>query len=72
MQRTEVRAPADGYTMGFISHPFSLQFTIHSKLAFAFSDFAPVVLIAEYPSLLVVHPKIPAANAREFIGYAKT
>jgi len=66
------KAPGDGYTMGFISHPFSLQFTIHSKLAFAFSDFAPVVLIAEYPSLLVVHPKTPTSNAKEFIAYAKS
>lgn len=66
------KAPPDGYTLGFISQPFSLQLTLHPKLAFGLNDFAPVVLIAEYPSLLVVHPRTPAESLKQFVAYAKT
>lgn len=66
------KAPPDGYTLGFISQPFSLQLTLHAKLAFALKDFAPVVLIAEYPSLLVVQPQMPAESLKQFVAYAKT
>jgi tripartite-type tricarboxylate transporter receptor subunit TctC len=65
------KAPPDGYTLGFISQPFSLQLTQHAKLAFGLRDFAPVGLIAEYPSLILVHPKIPADTLKAFVAYAK-
>ena len=65
------KAPPDGYTLGFISQPFSLQLTLHPKLGFDLKDFAPVGLIAEYPSLLVVNPKVSAASLKEFVAYAK-
>ena len=65
------KAPADGYTLGFISQPFSLQLTVHSKLAFNLASFAPVSFLAMYPSILVVHPRSPVSTAKEFIAYAK-
>jgi tripartite-type tricarboxylate transporter receptor subunit TctC len=65
------KAPPDGYTLGFISQPFSLQLTLHPKLAFGLKDFAPVALIAEYPSLLLVNPRVPANSLKEFVAYAK-
>ena len=65
------KAPPDGYTLGFISQPFSLQLTLHAKLAFGLKDFAPVALIAEYPSLLLVNPRVPANSLKEFVAYAK-
>ena len=65
------KAPRDGYTLGFISQPFSLQLTLHPKLAFGLKDFAPVALIAEYPSLLLVNPRVPANSLKEFVAYAK-
>src|SRR4030095_11802283 len=34
-------------------------------------DFAPITLIAEYPSLIMVHPKIPADTLKEFVAYAR-
>src|SRR6185503_5328044 len=42
-----------------------------AKLAFGLKDFAPVGLIAEYPSLILVHPKIPADNLKDFVAYAR-
>ena len=65
------KAPADGYTLGFISQPLSLQLTLVPNLSFGLKDFAPVALIAEYPSLLVVQAKTPVESAKEFTAWAK-
>jgi len=65
------KAPPDGYTLGFISQPLSLQLTLVPNLGFSLKDFAPVALIAEYPSLLVVQAKTPVDNAKEFVVWAK-
>ncbi len=65
------KAPPDGYTLGFISQPLSLQLTLVPNLGFGLKDFAPVALIAEYPSLLVVQAKTPVDNAKEFVAWAK-
>jgi tripartite-type tricarboxylate transporter receptor subunit TctC len=65
------KAPADGYTLGFISQPLSLQLTLVPNLGFSLKDFAPVALIAEYPSLLVVQAKTPVDTAKEFTAWAK-
>ena len=65
------KSPPDGYTLGFISQPFSLQLTQHARLAFGLGDFAPVAMIAEYPSLVLVNPKIPADTLKEFVAYAR-
>lgn len=34
-------------------------------------DFAPVILLATNPFVLIVNPALPAANAREFVALAK-
>lgn len=65
------KAPSDGYTLGFISQPLSLQLTLVPNLGFSLKDFAPVALIAEYPSLLVVQSKTPVESAKEFTAWAK-
>jgi len=65
------KAPPDGYTLGFISQPLSLQLTLVPNLGFSLKDFAPVALIAEYPSLLVVQAQTPVDNAKEFVAWAK-
>jgi len=65
------KAPSDGYTLGFISQPLSLQLTLVPNLGFSLKDFAPVALIAEYPSLLVVQAKTPVESAKEFTAWAK-
>jgi tripartite-type tricarboxylate transporter receptor subunit TctC len=65
------KAPPDGYTLGFISQPLSLQLTLVPNLGFTLKDFAPVALIAEYPSLLVVQAKTPVHTAKEFVAWAK-
>jgi len=66
------RSPADGYTICMISIAQSISPAIYPKLAFdPVRDFAHVTLLATLPSLLVVHPSVPAANVRELIALAR-
>jgi tripartite-type tricarboxylate transporter receptor subunit TctC len=66
------RAPADGYTMCMISIAQSISPAIYPKLGFdPVRDFAHVTLLATLPSLLVVHPSVPARNVQELIAFAR-
>lgn len=67
------RATPDGYTLSFISVPFSINVSIYNKLPYdTRRDFAPITLIATYPNVLVTNPKLPAKTVPELITYAKT
>ena len=37
----------------------------------AVKDFAPIMLLAETPYVLSVHPSLPVKNVKEFIAFAK-
>ena len=65
------KSQPDGYTLGFISQPFSLQFTEDARHGLRFTDFLAVGLIAEYPSLVAVHPGIPVGSLKEFVAWAR-
>jgi len=66
------RSPADGYTMCMISIAQSISPAIYPKLGFdPVRDFAHVTLLVTLPSLLVVHPSVPAKDVRELIAFAK-
>ncbi len=46
--------------------------TLYENLSFNFiRDIAPVAGIARVPSVLVLHPSVPATTVSEFIAYAK-
>jgi tripartite-type tricarboxylate transporter receptor subunit TctC len=67
------KAPADGYTLflgGVGSH--AVNPNLHARLPYdPIKDFAPITLIASAPSVLVVHPSVPANSIREFVTLAK-
>src|SRR3954470_5786863 len=66
------RAAADGYTICMFSIAQSISPAIYPKLGFdPVRDFAHVTLLATLPSLLVVHPSLPAKNVRELIAFAR-
>ena len=70
---TVARAAPDGYTL-FVTPSAVLTINPHlyAKLRYdPFRDFAPVTMATNSPYFLVVHPKIPAANVRELVAYAK-
>ncbi len=67
-----VRAPADGYTLLWVSAPNTINATLYAKLNFDFlRDIAPVGSFVDSPEFLLAHPSVPAATVPELITYAK-
>ena len=68
-----VRAPPDGYTLIINTvGPMTVNPTLYKKLPYnPLTDLVPVVMIADVPNVLVVHPSVPAATLDEFTTYAK-
>jgi tripartite-type tricarboxylate transporter receptor subunit TctC len=67
-----VRAPADGYTLLSVASSSAINATLYEKLNFNFMrDIAPVASIVRQPSVVVVHPSVPAKTIPDFIAYAK-
>ncbi|MDQ0588298.1 Bug family tripartite tricarboxylate transporter substrate binding protein [Variovorax paradoxus] len=67
------KAAPDGYTLTLAAAGFmAVNPSVYPKLGYDSAiDFQPVALLVNAPLLLVVNPKIPAQNAREFIELAK-
>jgi tripartite-type tricarboxylate transporter receptor subunit TctC len=66
------RAPADGYTLLFVSSPHSINPSVYAKLPYdTLRDFAPISLVALSPYVLVTHPSLPVRNVKEFVALAK-
>jgi tripartite-type tricarboxylate transporter receptor subunit TctC len=67
------KAPADGYTL--LSAPngnLVVNPHMYAKLSYdVFRDLAPVTRIAAVQNVLVVHPDLPAATAKELIALAR-
>ncbi len=65
------KAPPDGYTVMSMSGSFSATAATH-KLSFdPFDALIPVVEIGFAANVLVVHPSLPAKNAKELIALAR-
>ena len=67
------KSPADGYTilMG-ASGPLAINASLFSRLPYdPVKDFAPVVLSASVPLVLVTHPTLPVKSVKEFIALMK-
>jgi tripartite-type tricarboxylate transporter receptor subunit TctC len=67
------KSPADGYTL-LLADIGSLAISPSVFAALPFDpvkDFAPVIMVAYSPHLLVVHPSVPAKDARELIALVK-
>jgi tripartite-type tricarboxylate transporter receptor subunit TctC len=66
------RSPADGYTVCMLSIAQTISPSIYARLAFdPLRDLAHVTLLATLPSLLVVHPSLPARNVKELVALAR-
>jgi tripartite-type tricarboxylate transporter receptor subunit TctC len=62
------KSPPDGYTVCMLSIAQTISPSIYPRLGFdPVRDLAHVTLLATLPSLLVVHPSLPARNVRELI-----
>ena len=70
---TAANAPADGYTILFVSSSFVVNPSLYAKNPYdAFKDFAPVTLAAASSNILVVHPSLPAKTLKEFVDLLKS
>jgi tripartite-type tricarboxylate transporter receptor subunit TctC len=66
------KAPADGYTLLVSSSSLAITPALYKNLDFDVRrDFAPVMLIASQPSMLVVHPSVRASSVAELVTLAK-
>src|SRR5262249_14792135 len=67
------KSAPDGYTLflgGVGSH--AVNPNLIEKLSYdPIRDFAPVILLARAPLILVVHPSVPAPTFAEFVAYAR-
>jgi len=65
------RSEPDGHTL-LVAAPHVLTTNhILYKLSFDPTAFAPISIIATYPNVLLVNPKVPAKTLQELLAYAK-
>lgn len=66
-------AAPDGYTLALGTvGTHSINGALYSKMPYDMvRDFAPVILVASTPNVLVVNPSVPARNVAELIALAK-
>lgn len=66
------RASPDGYTLLYNTSFIATNPALYSNLPYdASQDFAPIVLIAKVPLVLVANPSVPADNIKDFVAYVK-
>jgi tripartite-type tricarboxylate transporter receptor subunit TctC len=66
------RSKPDGYTVLMASFGLAANPALYRNLGFApQKDLAPISLLANAPTILVVHPSFPANNLKEFVAYVK-
>jgi len=68
------RSAANGYTMLLGNNGIlAVNVSLYPKLGFdPVKDFAPVVLIASQPNILVVHPAVTAGSVKDLVALAKS
>ena len=66
------KAPTDGYTLCMITAAQGVSPAIYRKMSYdPVKDLATITLMASLPSLLTVHPALPAKNVKELLVLAK-
>ena len=71
---TEIAAKSapDGYTLFMPTVANAINPTLYPKLTYdPIRDFAYIMNFAKVPGILVVHPSVPAKNAKELVALAK-
>ena len=66
------RAEPDGHTLLLGGVPHTIGMSLYAKLPYDFSrDLAPVVNLAVFPSMIIVHPSLPVKSIRDLVALAK-
>lgn len=67
------KSTPDGYTLLLVAPDLAINESLMQKVGYnAQTDFAPVILAAWSPMVLVTSPKVPAKTVQEFIALAKS
>jgi tripartite-type tricarboxylate transporter receptor subunit TctC len=67
------RAAPDGYTLLLSTNGLTINPWLHPHISYDLErDFAPITLVGSAPSLLAVHPSVPARNVKELIALARS
>lgn len=66
------RSVPDGHTIMLTFDTFATNPHMYKDLQYDIvRDFAPIMLVARYPQMLVVHPSLKVRTVPEFVAYAK-
>jgi tripartite-type tricarboxylate transporter receptor subunit TctC len=67
------KSPADGYTLFMgTSGPLAINASLYKTMGFdPLRDFAPIILAASAPFVIIAHPAVPANNVKELIALAR-
>ena len=66
------KSPPDGYTLLMATPALAVSAAVFTNLPYdALRDLTPVAMVAVFPSVLVVHPSVPATTPQELVQYAK-
>jgi tripartite-type tricarboxylate transporter receptor subunit TctC len=69
---TVARAEPDGATfLATPPAPLVINPSLYRRLPYDAAQFVPVTIVAAIPSVLLVHPKVPASTVPEFIAYVQ-
>ena len=67
-----VRAEPDGYTFVFGSRSDAINMTLYKHPTYSLqNDLAPVVLVADQPTILVARKDLPVDRLKDFIAYVQ-
>jgi tripartite-type tricarboxylate transporter receptor subunit TctC len=71
--QTITRAAPDGMTLGIVSNNVVIFPSVYKSLPFELpGDVTPIAIVGFTPVVLVVNPKVPANNSKEFIALLKS
>lgn len=66
------KSPSDGYTLELVAMGHATNPLVYKRLPFdADKDFTPISLIATFPQLVMVNPKVPATTLPELLALAR-
>lgn len=67
------RATPDGYTLLVAGAPHAINMSLYSKLNYDLAkDLVAISPIATFPSLIALHPSVPAKSVKELVALAKS
>lgn len=65
------KAPADGYTVLFVTTTFAINPSLRKVPYDILKDFSPLIYLTAQPNMIAAHPSLPANHPRDLLRIAK-